>query len=165
VERERALQAVHQDGVADAGADEAVVGPEAQPVLEPPDHPGVGEQNPQPQCGKPDFRERLQNNQIAVAGEKRLELYPDIPTISETVPGFVGYSWQGMFAPAGTPPEIVQKIAKAVAAIFQDKALRDTILKQGNLPIGNTPEEFAVFVRAERAKWKQVVTAAGLAKR
>ena len=102
---------------------------------------------------------------IAVAGEKRLELYPNIPTIGETVPGFVGYSWQGMFAPAGTPPEIVQKIAKAVATIFQNKALRDTIAKQGNLPVGNTPEEFAVFVRAERAKWKEVVTAAGLARR
>jgi tripartite-type tricarboxylate transporter receptor subunit TctC len=102
---------------------------------------------------------------IAVFGEKRLQQYPDIPTISETVAGFVGFSWQGIFAPAGTPPEIVQKIAKAVATILQDKALRETIAKQGNLPVGNSPEDFAKFVNEERAKWKKAVTAAGLAKR
>jgi tripartite-type tricarboxylate transporter receptor subunit TctC len=116
-------------------------------------------------AGSAQFVDSGQLIAVAACGITRSARFPNVPTISESgLPGFDAASWQGIFVPAGTPLEIVRKIQQAVATIFKDQALREKIAAQGNTPVGNTPEEFAAFVRAESAKWAKAVAAAGLGK-
>jgi len=116
-------------------------------------------------AGSAQFVDSGQLIAVAACGITRSARFPNLPTIAESgVPGYDASSWQGIFAPAGTSPEIVRKIQQAVATILKDPKLREAIAAQGNTPVGSTPEEFDAFVRAERAKWGKVVASAGLAK-
>jgi tripartite-type tricarboxylate transporter receptor subunit TctC len=94
---------------------------------------------------------------LAVTGTRRSGVLPDVPTISEAVPGFESSSWQGWFAPAKTPQGIVEFIqgetAKALAAAEVRERLREWV----NEPVGSRPEEFEIFFRAEVAKFSRVV--------
>ena len=79
---------------------------------------------------------------------------PDLPTVSEAgVPGFQSGSWQGLLAPAGTPPEIVAKIHDAVVKVLNEPEMKQRLADQGAEVVANTPEEFAVFIREDTAKW------------
>jgi tripartite-type tricarboxylate transporter receptor subunit TctC len=101
---------------------------------------------------------------LAVTTEKRLPYLPDVPTIAEL--GFPGYeisSWQGVFAPAGTPPEIVAKINGELVRMVNAPEVRTRISREGADPIGSTPDQFAARVRSEIAKWSKVSKDAGLA--
>ncbi len=95
---------------------------------------------------------------IAVTGDKRSVTMPDVPTVAE-VPGFEGYrftNWMGVYVPANTPTEIVNKLASAIAAITREPATRDKLLLQGVEPVGNTPAEFAAFMRAEKDRYSKI---------
>jgi tripartite-type tricarboxylate transporter receptor subunit TctC len=94
---------------------------------------------------------------LAVTSLERAPLLPDVPTMADYLPGFEATSWHGLFAPAGTPPEIVNKISAEVQRIMKDPAMVEKLQAMGAKPIGNTPEEFAEFIAAERAKWAQVI--------
>lgn len=95
---------------------------------------------------------------IAVGSAKRLASIPDVPTISESgVPGYEAYSWVGLVAPAQTPPDIVRKIHRDVIDILKQRDVADKLNQQGALPVGDTPEEFAQYIRDEIAKWGKVV--------
>ena len=75
--------------------------------------------------------------------------------------GFEASSWFGLLAPAGTPPEVINRIQQEVAKSLGTPAMKEKLLAQGAIPGGNTPAEFAKFIDAEHKKWAQVVKASG----
>jgi tripartite-type tricarboxylate transporter receptor subunit TctC len=87
---------------------------------------------------------------------------PDVPTIAEAgVPGYETVAWFGVFAPAATPKEIVQALAGAIQRAARDGDMRKRLHEQGAEPVGSTPEQFAAFMRAEIARWTEVVKVSG----
>ncbi len=114
----------------------------------------------------PSVIQQVRNGQlraIAVGSATRLPSLPDIPTIAESgVPGYEAYSWVGLIAPANTPADIVRKIHRDVSEILKDKEVADKLNQQGALPVGDTPEEFSLYIRNEIAKWGKVVRDANI---
>jgi tripartite-type tricarboxylate transporter receptor subunit TctC len=99
---------------------------------------------------------------IAVTSLERSPTAPDVPTVAESLPGFEATSWHGLFAPAGTPKPIVDKLAAEVKRIFEAPELQTKLKEIGAVPAPMTPEQFTQFIAAERRKWQEVVKAAGL---
>ncbi|MFL6795852.1 MAG: Bug family tripartite tricarboxylate transporter substrate binding protein [Xanthobacteraceae bacterium] len=99
---------------------------------------------------------------LAVTTPQRVATAPDLPTIGETVPGFEAIGWQGLFAPAKTPPAIVEELAAEVKRIFLQPELVLALKDVGGEPLPMRPDEFARFVQSERVKWGAVVRDAGL---
>jgi len=101
---------------------------------------------------------------LAVTSAQRSAALPDLPTIAETggaMTGFDASSWFGLFAPAGTPMEIVNRIQQETAKAFHSPAFKERLLSQGAIPGGQPPAEFAKFIAAETKKWAQVVKTSG----
>jgi tripartite-type tricarboxylate transporter receptor subunit TctC len=99
---------------------------------------------------------------VAWTGSKRSAILPDLPTIAESgVAGYDSSSWLGLFAPAGTPPEIVQRVSKEVRATLDRQEVRDRQLALGVEIVANTPEEFGRQLAAEIPKWRKVVEVSG----
>ncbi len=95
---------------------------------------------------------------LGVTGTKRSPVLPEVPTIAEAgVAGLETRSWNGLFAPANTPREIVMTIQKAVAASMTSAEVRDRILAMGQDPIGNTPEEFDALFKSDLVRFAKVV--------
>jgi tripartite-type tricarboxylate transporter receptor subunit TctC len=100
---------------------------------------------------------------LGVTGAQRTAQAPDIPTISESgLAGYEVYGWYGFAAPAKTPRPIIDRLYKEVAKIAQDPKMKARLAGQGLELVGNTPEEFDAFIRAEIAKWRSVLKAAGV---
>ncbi len=99
---------------------------------------------------------------LAVTSEKRLANAPDLPTIGETLQGFSVTGWQGLFAPAGTPRPIVDKIAAAVNRVFELPEVVTALRNVGGEPAPSSPDAFAAFIASERPKWREVVKASGV---
>ena len=100
---------------------------------------------------------------VAVGGLERSKTAPDLPTIAESgVPGYETYEWNAVFAPAGTPPAIVDQVSQALAKVLKDPAIAEQLAGIGAEPIGSTPAELDTFRRAEIAKWQRVVKEANL---
>ena len=98
---------------------------------------------------------------IAVTSAKRSPELPNVPTVGESVPGYEATSWFGMFAPAGTPPDIVAKLNAVIVKALADPEVRKKISEQGAEPYPETPKEFAAFIQKESAKWGKVVRDSG----
>ncbi len=99
---------------------------------------------------------------LAVTSPKRLPLLPEVPTMAESgLPEVTVSPWWGIFAPAGTPGDIVQKLNRDVVAALNSKEVRDYLTQQSTDVVGNTPGEFAAQVRGETARWAEVVKASG----
>ncbi len=101
---------------------------------------------------------------LAVTSIQRSAALPDLPTIAESggvMKGFDASSWFGLFAPAGTPAEIVARINTETAKSFQAPAFKERLLSQGAIPGGQPPAEFAKFIADETRKWSQVVKVSG----
>ncbi len=95
---------------------------------------------------------------LAVFSAKRSPAFPDIPTAAEAgLPGFESLSWYGLWAPAGTPPEIVVRVQSEVAKAFDSPELKQAWAQQGASPGGQPTAEFAAFVKGEIGKWGKVV--------
>ena len=95
---------------------------------------------------------------LGVTGTMRSPVLPDVPTIAEAgVSGLETRSWNGLFAPIGTPREIVMTIQKSVAAALAAPEARERILGMGQDPIGNTPEEFDALFKAELVRFAKVI--------
>jgi len=96
---------------------------------------------------------------LAVTSRTRSPALPDVPTIEEAagLKGFDASSWFGLFAPAGTPRAIVDRVQSDVARALAIPEVRERFVAQGADPGGNTPEQFAAFIRAETDKWTRVV--------
>lgn len=100
---------------------------------------------------------------LAVTSAKRSPAAPQLPTVAEAgVKGYDATSWFGFFAPAGTPPEVIAKLAAETQRILQLQDMKDRLLALGAQPAPNTPDEFAAFVRDEIAKWGTVIRNAGV---
>ncbi|MDX3904567.1 MAG: tripartite tricarboxylate transporter substrate binding protein [Pigmentiphaga sp.] len=98
---------------------------------------------------------------LAVTGPERSAAAPDVPAIAETVPGYAMTSWIGVFAPAGTPRPIVDRLQREIAKAMTDPKVKDQLVSQAADPVGSTPDEFARFVREETRKWAPIVKASG----
>jgi tripartite-type tricarboxylate transporter receptor subunit TctC len=100
---------------------------------------------------------------LAVTSAKRLPSLPNVPTMAEAgVPGYEVVSWQAMFAPAGTPPAIVERLHAEVAKILKQPDVQERLAKLGVEPSGMPPQQFAAFQASEIAKWAKVVKAANV---
>jgi len=100
---------------------------------------------------------------IAVSSAKRSSSLPEVPTMAESgVPGFEFTLWFGLWGPAGTPADIVDKISKDVNRALADPGVRDRLAKLGNDPMSMTPAEFSQFVRKEVEDYARVIKAAGI---
>lgn len=100
---------------------------------------------------------------IAVTSIKRSAAVPDLPTIAEAgVPDFETAAWQGLFAPARTPAAIVQVLNREAARAVQAPDVRERLATEGGEPVGNSPAEFAAYVKREIARWSTVVKATGM---
>ncbi len=102
---------------------------------------------------------------LAVTSAQRSAAVPDVPTVEEAggaaLKGYEASSWFGLLAPAGTPPDIVNKIQQEIAKAMARPEVKDKMLAQGAIPSGNTPAEFAKHIDAEIKKWAGVVKASG----
>src|SRR6476620_8470469 len=99
---------------------------------------------------------------LAVTTAKRSPIAPDVPTLAEA--GLAGYeigSWQGVFAPAGTPVDVVKRLNTEIVEIITMPDVREKLVGLGAEPVGNTPDEFAALVKSEVVKWAAVVNQSG----
>ena len=99
---------------------------------------------------------------IAVTTAKRSPELPDVPTIAEAgVPGYEATSWFGMFAPAGTPKPVLDKLHAALIKVLNQADVKKKIAEQGGDVVAETPDQFAAFIKAESVKWGKVVKESG----
>jgi tripartite-type tricarboxylate transporter receptor subunit TctC len=98
---------------------------------------------------------------LATMGNSRAAATPELPTIGESLKGFEVNNWIGLFAPAGTPPEIVRRWNAEVTKVMQSPEIQARLPGEGARFSPNTPEQFSAFVKSEIAKWAPVVKASG----
>ena len=100
---------------------------------------------------------------LAVTSKTRSAVAPDVPTIAENgFPGFDAIGWHGILAPAGTPAPIIKKLHTEIVKALQAPETRALLVAQALEPVGNTPEEFAAFIKEDIAKWADVAKRAGV---
>jgi tripartite-type tricarboxylate transporter receptor subunit TctC len=100
---------------------------------------------------------------LGVSSASRIQALPDIPTIAEAgVPGYEALQWAGLLAPAGTPRDIVLRLHKETVGYLRKPETVEFLARDSNIVIASSPEEFAAFIKAEIAKWANVVKAAGI---
>jgi tripartite-type tricarboxylate transporter receptor subunit TctC len=100
---------------------------------------------------------------LATTGAKRSPAEPELPTFIEA--GVAGYevdSWQGVFVPAKTPPEIVKKMSADIVTVLADPAIKEQLARSAYAARGSSPDELRAFLKADAAKWNDVIKAAGL---
>jgi len=115
---------------------------------------GMGSSAPQIRGGK--------LRPLAVTTTTRSPAFPDVPTVQEAgVPGYEVTTWYGLWAPAGTPPDIVNKLQAEVKKALLKQDIKEIWAAQGASPGGNTPEQFTEFIRNEVVKWAKVVKDSG----
>lgn len=101
---------------------------------------------------------------VAVTSLARSALLPEVPTVSESgLKGFQSGTWQGIFVPRGTPEPVIRLLNQNIVAIVNMPDIRKRFEMEGGVPVGNSPQEFAVWLRAEISKWAKVVKAANIA--
>jgi len=99
---------------------------------------------------------------LAVSGKRRAEVLPEVPTVAEHVPGFEASSWYGVFAPAGTPAEVIIKLNQEMARALTPVEVRQRLAAEGTEVVAGNPEDFMQLFRAEAAKWARVIKQAGI---
>jgi len=100
---------------------------------------------------------------LAVSSAKRIAAAPDLPTVAESgLPGFDVVAWFGLFAPAGTPPAIVERLSAETRAALATPDLRKRLIDLGAEPLGSTPAEFAAYVDAEFRRWGAFAKESGI---
>ena len=100
---------------------------------------------------------------LAVTGAQRSSVLPDLPTVAESgIPGYEVSAWFGIFAPAGVPQPVVQRLNAEFVKALQQPDLRQRLAGQGAEPLTSSPEEFAAYLRSEIDKWAGVVKTAGM---
>lgn len=95
---------------------------------------------------------------LAVSGGKRLALMPDLPTVAEAgVPEYQTSSWYGILAPAGTPKEIVSRLNAEIVKVLSEPDVRKALTNEGADPVGDSPEEFAAYIQAEKDRLGKLI--------
>jgi tripartite-type tricarboxylate transporter receptor subunit TctC len=98
---------------------------------------------------------------LGITTAKRSPLLPDVPSISETLPGYEVVLWNGLLAPANTPPEIIDRINSATVDALRSPEVKAKLAEQGSEPVGGTPPEFKAFIASELVKWHRLVELSG----
>jgi tripartite-type tricarboxylate transporter receptor subunit TctC len=99
---------------------------------------------------------------LAVTTASRAPFLPDVPSMSEAVPGYDTEVWWGLLGPAGIPPDIVAKLSHDFVAALNTDAVKERLAKLGSVPIGSSPQQFDVKIRADYKKWGPIIEAAGM---
>jgi len=100
---------------------------------------------------------------LAVSGNRRLELLPDVPTVMEAgIAQYVSLQWYGLLAPAGTPLAVIQTINREMVKALQSKDIKDKLASEGAEPVGSTPAEFANLIKNDFDKWSKVAKSSGI---
>jgi tripartite-type tricarboxylate transporter receptor subunit TctC len=99
---------------------------------------------------------------LAITSLTRSDQFPELPTVSEFVPGYEASAWQGVGAPKNTPSEIVGQLNKAINAALGDPKLKARLADLGGTVIAGSPADFAKFIADETAKWAKVIKFAGI---
>ncbi len=100
---------------------------------------------------------------LGVTAAARMQALPDVPTIAEAgVPGYEALQWAGLLAPTGTPREILLKLHQETVAYLRRPETMEYLARDGNIVVASSAEEFSAFIKAEIAKWANVVKAAGI---
>jgi tripartite-type tricarboxylate transporter receptor subunit TctC len=95
---------------------------------------------------------------LAVTSLKRTALAPDLPTVSETLPGFESVTWFGVYGPKGLSTELTARVNQALNAALADAEVKERFARLGAEPTGGTPQAFAAMVKADNAKWKKIIS-------
>jgi len=98
---------------------------------------------------------------IASSSAQRLSNLPDTPTVAESLPGFVTGSWQGILAPARTPPDVIAKLNNEVARVLKLNDVREVLTSQGTTPLATGPQETGRWLAEEKERWTKVVKESG----
>ena len=94
---------------------------------------------------------------LAVSGAQRAESLPEVPTVGETLPGFEVLTWYGLFAPVGTPREVIARVRSETVKALASPDVKQRLAAQGFDADGNTPEEFTAVIRRDLARWQKVI--------
>ena len=98
---------------------------------------------------------------LGVTSARRLPAFPDVPAISEVLPGYESSAWFGLFGPGNMAPELAKRLSDAARQAIATPEVKKRLETEGAVPVGNSPEEFARFVKAEIPRWAKVVRFAG----
>ncbi len=98
---------------------------------------------------------------LGTTGVKRTPLTPDMPAVAETVSGYEATIWLGVMAPKGTPQEVITFLNTAINKVINSAAVKEAWLKQGAIPMAQTPAEFEAYLKKDIEKWAGVVKASG----
>ena len=98
---------------------------------------------------------------LGVTSAKRLPAFPDVPAIAEVLPGYESSAWFGLFGPGRMDPELARRLSDAARQAIATPEVRKRLEQEGAVPVGNSPEEFARFVKAEIPRWAKIVKFAG----
>ena len=98
---------------------------------------------------------------LGITTAKRSPLLPEVPTILEALPGYEVALWNGLLAPAKTPPDIIDRINRATIEALRSREVKAKLAEQGSEPFGNTPAEFKAFIESELVKWRRLVEISG----
>jgi tripartite-type tricarboxylate transporter receptor subunit TctC len=100
---------------------------------------------------------------LGVGTKSRSPLFPELPTIAESgVPGYEANNWNGVVAPAGTPRAVVERLHREIVAVLKETIIIDRMAASALEPIGDTPGEFALYLKSEADKWGKLVKTAGI---
>src|SRR6478735_10645344 len=94
---------------------------------------------------------------LGITSAKRSPLLPDLPAISETVPGYETVTWFGLYGPKGLPADLVAKLNAGINQALQEADVKERLARLGIEPVGGTPQQFAAMATADRAKWKKII--------
>ncbi len=94
---------------------------------------------------------------LGVTSAKRTPLAPDLPPISDVLPGYESTTWFGLFGPKGLPPEVVTRVNTAANQVLKDPEVVDKLTRLGIEPVGGTPAQFSAMLTTELAKWKKII--------
>lgn len=99
---------------------------------------------------------------LGVGAKQRIAVLPDVPSISETLPGYEARGWNGILAPAGTPKPVIDHLHRELVKVVRSPEFAQVLTAEGATAIGNTPAEFDAIIRADIRKWAKVIQDAGI---
>lgn len=98
---------------------------------------------------------------LGISSARRMEIYPDIPPIADTLPGYDFNAWYGLLGPKGMDTKLVSQMSEAVTTVLSDASIKKRLMDEGLIAMGGTPEQFSAFVQREVVRWGKVVQASG----
>lgn len=99
---------------------------------------------------------------LGVGAKQRLQVLPDVPSISETLPGYEARGWNGILAPAGTPKMIIEQLNREIVKIARSPEFAQVLTGEGATAVGNSPAEFEAIIRADIRKWAKIIKDNGI---